>query len=240
MGRALKMDEFLLSANVMVENALSDDGIRQAVAAYGYTDTRLNQGRKLYEEAVALHNAQRKEYGEQFQATADLEKAWDEADRVYAKTVSVARVALADSRKAGVSLQIAHCKKQSVSGWIEQASMFYWNLTGDAELLSLMEHYGYSAEKLRAEAELVAAVHEKNQRQKKEMGEAQEATEKRDAKLDELARWVSDFRVILKVALDDHPQWLEKVGIQARSQSRPKTPETSGTPEETETEPQPA
>jgi hypothetical protein len=53
--------------------------------------------------------------------------------------------------------------------------------------------------------------------QKKETGEAQEATEMRDKALDNLAKWISNFRAVAKVALEDNPQQLEKLGILART-----------------------
>ncbi len=48
--------------------------------------------------------------------------------------------------------------------------------------------------------------------QDKERGEAQEATLLRDAKLDELDQWVSDYKKIAQVAVSDSPQQLEQLG----------------------------
>ena len=77
--------------------------------------------------------------------------------------------------------------------------------------------YGYSKEKLEQESALVSQVVAKHLEQKKEIGEAQEATEVRDKTLDKLAQWISDFRAVAKVALEENPQQLEKLGILARS-----------------------
>lgn len=64
---------------------------------------------------------------------------------------------------------------------------------------------------------MVDKVIAKHLQQKKETGEAQEATGIRDNALDKLAHWLSDFRAVAKVALDDSPQQLEKLGILART-----------------------
>jgi ribosomal protein S25 len=57
------------------------------------------------------------------------------------------------------------------------------------------------------------AVGEKSAEQKRKIGDAQEATAVRDKKIAELVKWVSDFKVVARVALADDLQQLEKLGI---------------------------
>ena len=45
------------------------------------------------------------------------------------------------------------------------------------------------------------------------MGKAQQSTKDRDYALDKLANWLSDFIAIARIALEDRPQLLEKMGI---------------------------
>lgn len=85
-----RVDEFLLAAQVMIENSLFDNIVKTALAAYGFTETKLTEIKKLYEETAALHNAQKKEYGEQVAATSELNDIWETADRQYMKTLKVA------------------------------------------------------------------------------------------------------------------------------------------------------
>ncbi|MEL6903694.1 MAG: hypothetical protein AAFP07_22395, partial [Cyanobacteria bacterium J06606_4] len=65
-------------------------------------------------------------------------------------------------------------------------------------------------------AELVA-IEKANLTQEKEKGDVQAATQKRDAALDELKDWLSDFLAIAKIALEDDPQKLESLGVLVRS-----------------------
>jgi hypothetical protein len=45
------------------------------------------------------------------------------------------------------------------------------------------------------------------------MGEAQDATLRRDRAADALQEWYSDFIAIARIALEDNPQYLEMLGI---------------------------
>jgi hypothetical protein len=100
-----------------------------------------------------------------------------------------------------------------------------------------MTKFGYTTDKLNNEYTLVKDVADKNLTQKKETGEAQQATELRDKKIDELDKWISDFRSIAKVALSDTPQKLEKLGILARTEGTAyrKSTKTTATTTATET-----
>ncbi|MGE5582545.1 MAG: hypothetical protein ACM3X9_08385 [Bacillota bacterium] len=213
-----RIDEFLLSAQVMIENALSDSGVKTALAGYGFTENKIMDIKKLYEEVAALHNAQKKEYGEQVAATSELNEIWEQADRRYMKTLKIARVSFKDNVKAYKAMILYGDRKQSLSGWLEQAKALYSNILNDPGMLAVIGEYGYTPEKLKEEEALIDQVTAKHLEQKKEIGEAQEATQNRDKKLDELAMRISGLRAVAKVALDENPQMLEKLGILARTQ----------------------
>jgi len=209
------IDERMLAAQVAIDNGLGDADILAALSAFGYDEAKLNAGKTLYEEAVVLVNRQKAEYGDQYEATQAVTAAWEAADAAYVRTLKVARVALQDDAKARAALMLGGRRKRTISGWLEQATAFYDNLAGDAGLLATMGGFGYTQAKLDAERALVQVVVEANLAQEKEKGEAQDATQVRDAKLDALDAWMSDFKAIAQVALDEHPQWLEKLGFGA-------------------------
>jgi hypothetical protein len=217
------IDEFLLSAQVMIENSVSDPAVKAALANYGYTEEKLLAGKTMYVEATALQNAQKKEYGEQAAATAELNDIWETADQQYMKTLKVARVAFKENVKADKAAMLFGSRKRSLSGWLEQAQAFYTNIQNDSELMNDLSQYGYSPTKLEQEIGLINQVAAKNNEQKKEVGEAQKATQVRDKKIDELSKWVSDLRAVAKVALADDRQQLEKLGILARTSKASKS-----------------
>jgi hypothetical protein len=212
----LKLSDWFLESKILIENSINDKEILEAVKIYGFDESKIKIGKELYESLQDLINKQKKEYGEQYEATENLQKSWEKSDASYIKALKISRIVFQDNIKAQNSMMLNGKRKQSISGWLEQAEAFYKNLTSDDGLMQEMQKFGYTQAKLDSEYELVKDVIDKNLKQKKETGEAQEATELRDRKIDELDKWLSDYRQVVKVALEDNPQKLEKLGIIAK------------------------
>ena len=227
-----KTEDFLMSAKTMIENALSDNTVKTALASYGYDEAKLQAGKALYDEAFELDLTQKRESGEKVAVTAEFNNLWVEADQQYMKTLKVARIVLKSLYKADQAAMLYGTRKQSFNGWQEQAVSFYANILNDPQLLEAMAGYGYPEEKLQQEYDMVKQVIAKELQQKQEKGESEQATRVRDQKLDQLAVFVSEMRGIAKVALADTPDYLEKLGILARSAGFiPRKQETAATSE---------
>ena len=211
-----RLDEFLDSSRLLIETSLTDEQIKQAVKDYGYDETRLQSGKQLYDEFFTLYAKQKKEYGEQIEATEEVNAAWDTADQVYTKTLKIARVAFQKVTRTDREMIVSGSRKRTLAGWLEQTKIFYTNLLEDTALLTEMTKFGYTKEKLTAEYQLVQEVDQKKMRQNIESSEAEESTKARDQKIRELDQWISDYRAVLKVALDETPQKLERLGIKVR------------------------
>jgi len=209
----LGIDQQLLNAQVAIENALSDAGILAALTVFGYDTAKINVGKTLYHAALTLTNQQKAKYGAQYGMTAEIKTAFDTADKAYMRSLKVARVAFKGNPQATAALMLRGIRKGSLSGWLEQVQAFYGNLLADADLMSVISEFGYTQRKLEAEQALAAAVAQANLAQEKGKGGAQEATKRRDAKLDALTDWLADFKAIAQVALDETPQQLEKLGL---------------------------
>ncbi|MCB8967986.1 MAG: hypothetical protein H6660_13945 [Ardenticatenaceae bacterium] len=166
----------------------------------------------MFNEARELVDRQKREYGEQYEATTAVQAAWDEATRAYSATLKIARIVFRGNETARNALGLSGTRKQSINGWLDQARRFYNNLLRDPAFIAAMTPYTYNQAKLEAEAALVQAVATASEVQDRERGEAQEATQVRDAKLDELDQWLSDYKAIAEIALSNSPQMLEQLG----------------------------
>jgi len=116
-------------------------------------------------------------------------------------------------------------RKETINGFLEQATPFYGNLLRNPSFQARMGKFGYSLTRIQGERQLVEAVRQAVNDQLMETGEAQAATRVRDQALDGLDAWVSDFKAICRVALAEDPQRLEQLGILVLNAPRRKTKE---------------
>jgi hypothetical protein len=202
----------LFESERAINNSLKTPDILATVTLFGYNQPRIEAARALYEEGRALTELQEKEYGDQFEATQEVQVAWEKAAVAYSAALKIARIAFRGQKAAAGSLQLTGTRKQTLSGWLKQARSFYGNLLKDPALIAVMAAYSYDQTKLEAEAALVQAVSDASDAQDTERGQAQAATLARDAKLDELDQWVADYKAIAEVAFADSPQMLEQLG----------------------------
>jgi hypothetical protein len=209
------IEQRLLAADVAINNALNNATIRDALALFGYNEAKLAAGQNLLATAQAEVNRQKVEYGEQYEASQTLAAAWDAAKAPYTRTLAVARVAFKGNAKADAALMLNGRRKETLSGWLEQAEALYGNLTSQPGLLEDLSSFGYDLPKVTTEYDLVQAVREANLAQEAEKGDAQQSTKTRDAAMDALDDWLADFKQIAIAALSDAPQQLEKLGFGA-------------------------
>ena len=203
----------LLFAQNAITNALGYEQVKNLMAEFGYTEERLQEGQQLYETASELQLKQQKEYGEQFEATDTLNAAKATANQQYAKHLKIARIALANSRNAEESLQLTGRRKRTLSGWLKQVKAFYANALASDTVLAALSQYGITAEKLTTMQEQVDEVERAFNRQLREKGEAQAATQQRDEAFEALQDWMGDFITIARIALESEPQYLEMLGV---------------------------
>lgn len=203
----------LLFAQNAVANALNVPEASEALALFGYDKKRLKEGEVLYLKASELQAKQVKEYGEQFVATDALNLARALANKDYMINLKIARVALKGERGASESLKLTGSRKESLSGWMEQAKAFYANAISTPNIIMALSRFGVTREKLESGQALIAEVEVKLNAQLKEKGEAQAATKTRDEAFDALQDWMSDFVAIARIALEGQSQHLEVLGL---------------------------
>ena len=209
----LTISDFLHQCNLRIMGAMNDETIQTRVSGMGYNTDRLNAGKILLDEVVVLHQKIVKENAELAHAYDLRNKEREEADSLYIKYFTLAKIAFAHDSAAFVALHLNARTTPSLNGWLSQTKNFYTLLLQNQKWTDSLQAVNVSRQDLEAGLKEVLDVGTAASVILKEKGEAQDAVDKRDAKLDELNRWINDFESVARLALAASPQQLEKLGI---------------------------
>lgn len=207
------IDSYLQQVRLGIENAQAVPEIAAALAVYGYGADRFITGSALLSTAESLEAVQKKEYGEQYKATEALRAAWDAADKVYSTHRKLTKLALRDDKKMLATMLADQAKARTLSAWLKQAMVFYENALSQPEVLAALAIYNITAEMLTAGQTAVLAIVPLEAAQEREKMDAQKATKSRNAALDELDYWYTEFRDLARIALAEDQQRLEALGL---------------------------
>lgn len=213
----LTVAEFIFQCKLRINNSIEDAAIAESVELFGYNATRMAEGKTLLDASEDLCEIFEKEHGEVDAAFTQRNEEKDKAVVLYKKHVAISRIALKNNTGAIKTLQLQGSMPRTLSGRISRIKSFYNNLMANAEWLQGMAGFNISVEELQSGLQLIKNVEQFAHVIMKEKGDAQNATQQRDAKLDELSEWVNDYESIARLALADQPQLLEKLGIVVKS-----------------------
>ncbi len=208
-----EIDAFLLNSELAINNSIQIKELSAPLAEVGYDTKKMQVGKQLHQKVLERNEGQKKEYGEQHQATENVNMAKKSFHKIYIKHVKIARVALENNLSAYTALELGGKRKRSLSGYVAQGQLFYGNLLKNSEWKAAMEEYKVTTQKLEEGQQGLENIKSLYETQKKETGEAQKATESRDQALDEFDEWYSKFKKMARIALEDDPQLLEMLGI---------------------------
>jgi len=169
----------LHAAQLAILNSLGDPEIKALVAEYGYSTSKLNHGKALYEAAVAAANAQKASLGDQKAATAALRQIEAEARDAYQALSRVARATLPEPDLAALGLDGS--MPLNMAGFLQAA----YTLFDNAGSIGLLAEFGYEADRLATERAKIEALAQADQTQALAKGSKQQATQDQAAALAE-------------------------------------------------------
>ncbi len=207
----LPIEGKLSQMKVAFSNAQNPEilGVLQSV---GYTQERLQGYLAKVSEIETLTQQQQKEYGEQYAKTNAFDQKRAEIDKIYKRDLALARIFFKNNVQATTTLELSGNRKSAYGSWHKQVSNFYAQLLNNNTFLTPMQAAGVTQDKINGITAELNAVETLKEEQKKEMGEAQKATEARDNAFDELYPQYTELIAFAKVLLEDK-QTLESLGI---------------------------
>ena len=209
----LATQEYLVRTRVALENVLNNPVITAALALFGFGAGRIGEGTVLLETAENLTQAQKVAYAGQHASTQALNQARATADGRYTLHHRLALLTFQDDDQTQETLDIHRRKQNSFSKWLCQVGQFYHRVLVNPEIIEALGRYNITQEDLQAGLALVNQVIQLDQEQEDAKGQAQQATRDRDAALENLSQWMSEFREVAKIALAGTPELYESLQL---------------------------
>jgi hypothetical protein len=205
------------SWRILIWNAADDTQIQPRLETYGYTAEKFSDGKNLWQQTDQAGKQQDKEANEQTAATNSFNEARLKAEADLKRAKKIARVAFDGNNAPFNALNLKEINIVRFEDWLSDAEKFYANLLGNPQWIATMQNYGYSSEKLTTLQQEVTNLKTLQETQKREMGEAQQATKTKWELHGQLKKWCDHLTEIARIEFEDDAQLLEKLGILVRS-----------------------
>ena len=179
----------------------------------GIDNEYIETGKTIFNTVVKLGETQKKEYQAQDLIYDNYHDAKEQCKKLYKQTLKIIKMASRSDSNLQDRIKIKVTRERNIEDWIKQAVEFY-NLTlNEPGFLEKIAKYGLTVEKLTIQKDDIAALQTMRNDAMSGKGKAQEATSARDKKIEELDDYCYELETIATIALEDHPQLLEKLGI---------------------------
>lgn len=90
---------FISKCNILFENSLSDEEIKNRLAEYGYNEEKITKEREKINQLIEIYLRKESAKGDAQQLTVEKGKAFEKLHRWISQYIKIARIALSDNRE---------------------------------------------------------------------------------------------------------------------------------------------
>jgi hypothetical protein len=189
------------------------------LTAFNYDGSTIETGLNVHTIAAELESRQIFIHGEllntgkEFQS---LSKAARIEFKDYAKLIDLEYDSTEDNPLRALANDAI--KDRGRLTWLKKAKEYYHYVLKSDSIISRISIYNLTRERIEAALNSVTAVENTKAKYFRLKGDAEESIRKRDHALRELETWMKKLISVCRIAFKEHPQFLEKLGIQVLSE----------------------
>jgi hypothetical protein len=137
-----KFEDFIINSRSILNISTRTKSIREAVGNFGYTEERLAEGQRLYDELVEIARLQ-EEKEEEKKICFDRKSSFQaKVSNEYMKYLKIARIVFNRDDEAFMSLSLKGQRERTYDKWYHQVSVFCNNLLANSGYISKMNTFG--------------------------------------------------------------------------------------------------
>lgn len=207
----------LKSAKVGITNALGQADILAALTPYSYTNTKLTAGLALLTAAETAVTVAANRLGQQKAATVKVVAARKALRDSFQDLAKVARAIFANDEAALGLMGLDVPMPLIEADLIVAARTLFTVSPYTPAMITVLDEHGFDTAWFTAARDKVDVLVAFNEAQADAIGAYETAAAAQKTALEELAVWFACFVKIARVALKGNRQWMERLGIVART-----------------------
>lgn len=198
-------------------NGTGNSTIAALLSEYSYDEVKMGEGSTIHAETLAAWKKNKKESDERSAAYSDYDKKMETLEDRYSLDRKKARAVFRKEPDILGKLQLTGRLPKAYLKFMETCETFYTKVNADPAILAKLARMKITNETVLEGLADIEAVKAARHAYQNEKGESEEATREKDAAFEKLDEWMDDFYATAKIALMDHPQLLESLGIRVKS-----------------------
>ncbi|MCW3787038.1 hypothetical protein [Plebeiibacterium sediminum] len=209
--------DFLYKLDEITAYSIREAEIRNAVSSYGYNQSRLNEGRRLWENLRLLYIEAQDKAKLKRSCHAEKKSMQKEIHKNYMKYLKLARIAFVDNIEAQESLMLLGVRARTYDKWFVQVSVFVNNLKSNSLYLKSMAEFGIKEKDLNGLKKQLVELNELSDKCVRVTAVVRMLNDKVKKETIEVQQWVSSYLKVARIALEDNPEVLSLLGIMGKS-----------------------
>jgi hypothetical protein len=214
---------YLEKIDSLLKTSISDDKVRGAVVKFGYSQQRIEEGRALF----GVLNQLEDEHAAASKAKADINHQKQQLqlyiNKQYMKYLKIARIAFDGHIEATESLMLEGQREKVFNKWLVQITIFCNNLLANPTYWPYLDAYGVKMDLIQDLKKQLTQLNILSDKALQVTGQVRMLTSQKRQQTVLVQQWVSDYVKIARIALEDAPQTLRKLGIGITKQSKRET-----------------
>ncbi|MDO4228848.1 MAG: hypothetical protein Q4C98_03475 [Capnocytophaga sp.] len=208
----LSNEQMLHNFGAMFENLSKEGDLKTELAEYGYDESKISEGKALYDEARKTFDINVKETREETSASLAFQEKYQNIQKKYSVHRKKARIVFEENEEALRQLKLKGSAARAIALAMEEMRAFYQLLDTTPSLLTPLKQLKITEQDIKNQLQEFPEVAKAYATYLQEKGESQQATKDKNKAFEALDKWVSKFYKVAKIALEDRPQLLEALG----------------------------
>ncbi len=205
--------DYLYKLDEITAYSIRETEIRNAVSSYGYSQSKLNEGRRLWENLKVLYLEAQEKSTLKRNCHAEKKKKQKDVHKIYMRFLKLARIAFVDNIEAQESLLLTGVRARTYDKWFMQVSVFVNNLKSSSEYMDAMVKYGVTMKNITDLKGHLNDLNDLSDRCVRITAVVRMLNDKVKKETVKVQHWVSSYLKVARIALEDNPEVLSLLGL---------------------------